>query len=178
MTRIEPLLCPREAGRQEAPELHALDAASPAADWAAARQLVGTYAEALGSDLSGRCFGGEMESLPATYAPPDGAFVLVRCHGRGVGCCALRRLDGGRGELRRLFVLPCCRGRGLARAMVERLLDEARREGYREVVLHTHESMTAARALYAALGFTPIAPYVAYAPGEHPGVAFLGRRLD
>ncbi len=76
--------------------------------------------------------------------------------------------------MKRLFVAPAARGLGLGRALMEAIVGEAARLGYREVRLDTLPTMTAAIAMYRAAGFEPIAPYYDTAPA---GTIFLGRAI-
>ena len=64
----------------------------------------------------------ELRAPAAKYAPPDGRLYLARVDGRAVGCIALRRLDGERCEMKRLYVQPQYRGRGLARQLIRRII--------------------------------------------------------
>jgi len=110
--------------------------------------------------------------LDATeVAPGVGCFLVARWHGRPVGCGALRRLTdaslerelGPRvGELKRMYVAPDARGRGIGRALLARLEDEARALGLTRVVLETGTRQTQALALYRRAGFTDIPPYGEY----------------
>ena len=79
------------------------------------------------------------------------------------GCCALRPRAGvddpNAAEMKRLYVRPGFRGRGLGRQLAQHALDAARQIGYSCVLLDTLSDMEAARALYAELGFEEIAPY-------------------
>lgn len=146
-------------------------------DIAAIRTLFTTYAASLGVDLSYQGFERELAELPGTYAPPDGALLLARgADGTPLGCVALRPIaPEGCCEMKRLYVAPEARGSGLGRALAEAAIAAAARMGHREMRLDSLPSMQAARALYAALGFTPIAPYY-----ETPvaGTAFLAKRLS
>jgi ribosomal protein S18 acetylase RimI-like enzyme len=80
--------------------------------------------------------------------------------GRGaVGCAALRPLDDETCEIKRLYVRPAWRGRGIGRALAETVVAEARRTGYKRMRLDAIRNMTAAVSLYASMGFKEIAPY-------------------
>ena len=145
------------------------------AEVAAARDLMREYQALLGVDLCFQGFEEEMRALPGDYAPPLGRLLLARHEGRAVGCVALRPLDDARCEMKRLFVRPEARGLGAGRALVQRLLDEARTIGYADIVLDTLSTMVEAQALYEAFGFREVAPYCV---NPIPGARFLGRSLD
>jgi ribosomal protein S18 acetylase RimI-like enzyme len=130
-------------------------------DFAAVARLFAAYSAALGVDLSYQDFGAELASLPGEYAPPDGELLLVRsADDEPLGCVALRRLgESGACEMKRLYVVPSCRGHGLGRALVEGIVARARSLGYREMRLDTLPGMAEAQAMYRAAGFEAIAPY-------------------
>lgn len=130
-------------------------------DLAEVAALFRAYAASLDVDLAYQGFETEVAALPAHYAPPKGALLLARLgDGTAVGCVALRPLEGiGCCEMKRLYVAPDGRGLGLGRALVEAVVAEARRLGYREIWLDTLPSMHAAQALYRGLGFAPMAAY-------------------
>jgi len=131
-----------------------------AADLAAAKRLILDYAEALGVDLGFQDFAGEMANFPGAYVPPAGALLLARHEGRPAGVVALRDLGGRVAEMKRLYVKPDLRGLALGRRLVEAVLAEARRLGYRTVRLDTIPALQPrATVLYRALGFREIAPY-------------------
>jgi len=98
-------------------------------------------------------------SLPGPYGPPRGRLLVVRYGGDPAGCVALRALDDEAGEVKRLYVREPFRGLGLARALVQALIDAAREIGYTRLRLDTHDSMIPAQRLYRSFGFREIEPY-------------------
>lgn len=139
-----------------------------------ARVLFEEYAAALAVDLSFQGFAEELLGLPGAYAPPTGALFLALDEGRALGCVALRRLDDETAEMKRLYLRPDARGRGLGRSLAEATLAEARRLGYRRLRLDTLPGMESAQALYRALGFREIPPYRS---NPVPGATFLELQL-
>ncbi len=90
----------------------------------------------------------------AKYALPRGRLYLALHDGKAAGCIALRPLSDDRCELKRLYVRPEFRGKGIARMLCERILEEAEKTGYREIYLDTLPELSDAIRLYEKLGFT------------------------
>ncbi|SEN83705.1 Ribosomal protein S18 acetylase RimI [Actinacidiphila rubida] len=92
--------------------------------------------------------------------PPTGEFLVARRDGRPGGCVGVRVLDGATSELTRMYVAPPARGLGVAALLVGAAERVAREEfGAVRMRLDTRKDLVEARALYARLGYTEIAPY-------------------
>ena len=145
-----------------------------AADMPQARAMLREYVEWIGLDLAFQEIDAELAGLPGDYAPPRGAMFVAVAGPRHVGMISLRPFDGDICEMKRLYVRPEARGQGLARRLISRLTDEARRLGYAEVRLDTLPMMGDAQALYESYGFVDIPPYY-----ETPiaGTRFMSKRL-
>jgi GNAT superfamily N-acetyltransferase len=128
-------------------------------DLLAARQLFMEYADWLGVDLCFQGFQQELDGLPGDYAPPDGQLLLAVEDDQAVGCAAMRKLGDGICEMKRLYVRPGHRSKGLGRKLVEAIIQEARGTGYEKMRLDSLTSLKEAAGLYRSLGFTEIPPY-------------------
>ena len=133
--------------------------ADTAEHWQHARRLLTQYTASLDFDLSFQNFQTELDSLPGDYASPTGCMLLAEHKGAFVGCVALRKLEDGISEMKRLYVVPEVRRRGIGRALAEAVIAEARGLGYERMRLDTVPSMKTATALYTSLGFQRIEPY-------------------
>ena len=136
-----------------------VQAESPA-QIAYARELFLEYAQSLGFSLCFQSFDQELAGLPGDYKPPDGRLLLAEAAGQPAGCVALHELESGICEMKRLYLRPAFRGKGLGRMLAERIICEARAIGYLRMRLDTVEPiMKNAVTLYRQLGFREIPPY-------------------
>ena len=138
----------------------------------AVQQLWIEYWDALGLPPDFQGFAEERRSLPGAYAPPRGRLLLATIDNVPAATAAFRLLPEREGacEAKRLYVRPAYRGAGLARALLARLIQEARAEGYRELYGDTLKSMEAALRLYDQLGFVHVEPY---SRNPTPGATYL-----
>lgn len=137
----------------------------------AARELFREYESWLGLDLCFQGFEAELATLPGKYAQPDGRLLLAYTDDKLAGCIALRKLEDGVCEMKRLFVRDEFRGQKIGIALIERVINDAREIGYAKMRLDTSTlKMKKAISLYESYGFTRIAPYY---ENPHPGVLFM-----
>ena len=138
------------------------------------RALFREYQRFLGVDLCFQGFEEELATLPGRYAPPRGWLLLARDGAHAAGCVALRPLEDGACEMKRLFVRPAYRGRGLGRLLAARIVREATALGYALMRLDTLDTLDEAMRLYRSLGFWRRPPYYA---NPLPGVVYWERTL-
>ena len=91
-----------------------------------------------------------------------GAFFVAYANGKPTGCGAIRRLNDDTAEIKRMYVTPNNRGRGVGRAILLALETESRRLGVNRIVLETGERQPEALALYARAGFERIPAFGEY----------------
>jgi GNAT superfamily N-acetyltransferase len=122
-------------------------------------------------------YGGPDESpvTPGEFTPPTGVFLVAEVDGVPAGTAAWRTLGDGRAEMKRVYVEPGFRRRGLAQVLVEALEADAARAGIRSLELNSGPEQPEALALYTALGYTPVPGFGVYAC--HPDAVFLGKDL-
>ena len=136
-----------------------------------ARLLFREYEAWLGLDLCFQGFEEELRSLPGKYAAPAGRLLIAYLDDKPVGCIALRKLEDGICEMKRLFVRDEFRGHKLGLTLIERVIDDAREIGYSKMRLDTYPlKMGKAVGIYESHGFHIIAPYYA---NPDPGVLFM-----
>ena len=93
------------------------------------------------------------------FHPPDGRFYIAVCDGTAAGVGCLQKLEEGVGEIQRMYVLPAFRGKGVGRAIVNRLIEDAKAIGYRRLRLESIDFLKEAHTLYRSVGFRNIDPY-------------------
>ncbi len=125
-----------------------------------ARELFEEYAAWLGINLCFQNFEKELAKLPGEYVPPTGRLFLAFEGDQTSGCVALRGLGNGACEIKRLYVRPDFRGKGLGRELTEAVIDAAAELGYERMLLDTLPGkMDRAIAMYRSLGFREIEAY-------------------
>lgn len=136
-----------------------------------ARSLFREYENWLGLDLCFQGFETELAELPGKYALPDGRLLLAYHEEKLAGCIALRKLEDGICEMKRLYVRDGFRGQKIGVQLIERLIDDAREIGYETMRLDTYPvKMSKAVSLYESHAFRQIEPYY---ENPHAGVLFM-----
>ena len=98
-------------------------------------------------------------ATPEDFSPPGGAFVALYDDDRWVSGGGLKRLPDGAAEIKRMYVRPEARGRGLARRLLAELEAAARDLGYERVRLDTGARQPQAEALFRSAGYRDIPDY-------------------
>ena len=130
------------------------------AQTAEARRLFLEYSDWLGLNLCFQNFEKELAELPGAYSPPDGRLLLASHENEIAGCVCLRRIGDATCEMKRLYVRPEFRGKGVGGALAEKIIEEARAIGYERMRLDTLPSkMAEAIKMYRSLGFHEIESY-------------------
>ena len=142
---------------------------------AAVRALVREYAAWINVDLCFQEIDAEIDGLPGKYAAAHGGVLLLALNGtQAAGCVALRALEPGVCEMKRLWVRDAFRGAHLGELLARTILQRAADLGYSSIRLDTLAHMTRAQRLYAQLGFREIP---AYYDNPIPGTIYLEKTL-
>lgn len=108
---------------------------------------------------------------PEQLNPPNGSFLVGYEDGVAVCCGGIKRLDAESCELKRMYVVPDQRGRGVARMLLTALEDRARELGYVLARLDTGPKQQGARHLYESAGYTAVANF-----NGNPVATFFGEK--
>ena len=110
---------------------------------------------------------------PGALVGPEMTFLTAREGGVLLGCGALKDLGGGEGEVKSMRTAAAARGKGVASALLGRIIDEARRRGFSALRLETgiEDYFAPARAMYAKFGFEPCGPFANYT--DDPNSVYL-----
>lgn len=140
-----------------------------------ARELFRDYEAWLGMSSCFQSFAEEVAGLPGRYAPPGGRLYVAYVNDEPAGCIALREIEPGVCEMKRLYLRDAARGKGIGLRLVERIIADAREIGYAKMRLDTYPpKMGKAVGLYEAHGFHEIPPYY---HNPHAGVLFMEKTL-
>jgi GNAT superfamily N-acetyltransferase len=110
--------------------------------------------------------------VPDELRGPDGAYLVGYEDAEAVAGGGVRRLDDGVAEIKRMFVRPAARSRGVARALLEALEQTARELGYERIRLDTGPKQVHGLALYRSAGYVDVPPY-----NDNPFACFWGEKV-
>ena len=125
----------------------------------AIKQLVIEYTKLLGRDLSFQHLDDELNDLSAKYAPPEGRLLCAVVDDEIIGCVAYHKHTTERCEMKRLFVREGYREHHAGSKLVEAIINCARADGFKEMVLDTITPLQSAIRLYKRFGFVETEPY-------------------
>ena len=150
--------------------------ARPAEDVQIVKELFWEYL-AWANDMNEREFGLRLDIAKmleedmvnlGKFMPPDGRLLLAQNDDFTAGCVCLKRLSPSVGEVKRLYLKPVFRGKGMGKMLVGKLLEEAMKIGYEVIRLDSTRYMNNAHGLYRSFGFQEIEPYPeSEIPEEH-----------
>lgn len=123
------------------------------------KRLVIDYTKFLGRDLSFQHLDDELNDLSAKYMPPEGRLLCAEVDGKIIGCVAYHKHTRERCEMKRLFVREGFRNFHAGSKLVEAIINSARSDGFKEIVLDTITPLKSAIRLYKKFGFVETEPY-------------------
>jgi len=127
---------------------------------AEAKAIFREYETWLGMSLCFQGFEEELEGLPGKYAPPDGRLYLAYSGDEVIGCIAMREIEPGICEMKRLYLREAARGKGVGNQLIELVIRDAKSMGYEKMRLDTYPpKMGKAVDLYRSHGFYEIPRY-------------------
>src|ERR1044072_8465630 len=144
-------------------------------DRAIVEALFREYVASLAEDISFQNVDDELAGLPGKYARPTGVVLTARDGEQAAGAIAYRMVEPGVCEMKRLYVRPAWRGSGLGRELANELIEDARAQGYRTILLDTRAARSPPRAFYGVVGLAPVAPYY---DNPRPGVMYMALELS
>ena len=137
----------------------------------------GGLAQAMRDEISATYDGLELDGPdmpkagPEELSPPGGAFIVGWWNGEAVCCGGVKRLDEKTCEIKKMYVVPEARGRGVARALLEALEEKAREQGYTVSRLDTGPRQSRAQLMYERAGYAPIENF-----NGNPVASFFGEK--
>ena len=123
------------------------------------RELLDEYTTGLGRDLTFQSIEDELTDPADKYTPPSGKLLVACEDGVVLGMVAYHRHSDDLCEMKRLYVDPKYRGQHIGEKLVEEIINCARDDGYREMVLDTIQPLKSAIELYRKFGFKECEPY-------------------
>ena len=115
----------------------------------------------------------ELRTLPGHFCPPGGALLVAEKDGRIAGCVALRGLEDGACEMKRMFVSSEFHGRGVGQALAGAIIERAQELGYSKMMLDTGPAQREAQGLYRKFGFRNVEPYYHLSPELRDWLVFM-----
>ena len=110
-------------------------------------------------DCGGANIDEELRELGSLYTGKEGCVFLYKEAEEAIGTIALRRMDDGSAEFRRLYVKPRFQGKGIGKALLMAAIEEGKRRGFTTVLLDTFKQKQGPQTLYKKLGFNECPPY-------------------
>lgn len=117
------------------------------------------YIEQLGIDLSFQNLEEELSTITTQYGAPSGGLILLKEANEAVGCVGIRKFEPQVAEVKRMFIQPAFRSRGMGKPLLSEAIQLARSLNYCALRLDTLPFMRKAITLYHAMGFREIEPY-------------------